>query len=375
MRPGPVGRIEESESSRTIARKKLPDLIEAQMAGQADLAARLLSDSPPVRMEALASARKRPLVLAELACSSPFGDLRLSSVAALEDGPALAEIASYSHFRDSRLAAARRLEGKEDMLAGVACDGMFGDARGMALSMMGDGGRAEVAIRSRKSGARKAALSMMSDPSALIQVAEECPYRSTREGAVRKLSRDREALCSLAVSSPRIEARRAAVAHLCPHLQEVGADVLVEIASLAPEEDYRLLALARMAADAPSLRRAMQKARHWGTRMTAIMLLSELVGEIDDANLLSEIAVLSPDRGSRAAAISKLSADPHSLAEVARRSRYSDTRDSALARISRDGASLRKVARSSAYHGTRGKAHRLACGREVLRRTLERLLG
>ncbi len=376
MRSGPEGVVEESVGfSRPDARKRFRKPDEPERRDPARLAEGLLSDSPQRRAEALAMVGRRPAALAELACSSTHEDMRLDAVAALADGTALSDVASYSHFRDSRLAAVRRLEGDGGRLLAVACGSLFWDSIDAALSMMGDGERAEVAIRSRKSRARKAALSLMRDSSALLQVAEESPYRSARGEAVRRLGKDTTALCGLAVGSARTDSRKAAVAHLCPRLQELGADVLVEIAALAPEEDYRLLALARIGTDAASLRRVLQKARHWGTRTTAMMLISEMVGEIDDANLLAEIAVRSPDRDSRLSALNKLSADPAALADVARRSRYRDTRDSALARLSGDGALLRKVRLSSSYGDTRRKAHRLACGKDVLRRTLEALLG
>ncbi len=376
MRNGPKGLAEESvELSRPIARKGFGKPAEPERRDPARLAESLLSDSPSRRREALSMVRGNPAALAELACSSPHPDLRLDAVAALADEAALSEVASYSHFRDSRLAAVRRLEGDGERLTMVACSSQFRDTAAAALEMMGDGERADVAIRSPKPAARKAALSMIRDSAALLQVADESPYRSAREEAVHRLRKDTEALCGLAVGSARTDARKAAVAHLCPSLQEVGADVLVEIAALAPEEDYRLLALARLGSDASSLRRVLQRARHWGTRMTAIMLISEIVGEIDDANLLAEIAVLSPDRDSRRAALNKLSADPAALAEVARRSRFRDTRDSALGRLSGDSASLRHIRRSSGYRDTRRRAHSLACGKDVLRKTLEALLG
>ncbi len=377
MQSGPDGleRKESAELSRTIARKNRPHPAEPDRNSRSHLAGKLLSERPEERIVAVGRLKDDPAVLAELACSSPFPDVRQAAVASLADEAALAEIAAYSHFKDSRQGAVRRVEGSGDCLEWIACTSIFSDTTAAAITLMKDGERAEVAIRSQKAAARKAALAMITDGPSLLRVAEESRFKGTREEAVRRLSDDLEALCGLAIGSGRSDARKAAVAHLCPRLQEVGADVLVEIASLARIEDYRLLALAQIATDPPSLRRVLQKSRHWGTRMTAIMLISEIVGEIDDLNMLSDIAILSPDREGRMAAVAKLSADPQALMEVARRSQFRDTRDSALRRLAGDGERLRKISRSACYPDTRRKAHRLSCGKEVLRKTLEGILG
>jgi hypothetical protein len=374
MQSGPRGldTTRSDGSSRTIARKIRAPPAEPERHDPAGLTLRLVSDDEAERAGAVALLRDQD-ALRELACSSPHQDVRLASVSRLSDEEGLAEIAAFSHFSDSRLEALRRVRGREG-LVWVASSTHFGDARKLAIGSMDDDERAEVAILSRKPRAREAALAAIRDAPSIIRVANESLSRSTRRKAVGRLKDDVEALSGIALGGPGAEERKEAVRHLCPHLRRLGPDVLVEVAALAGVEDYRLLAVAMLSSDAGSLRSVLRKSRHWGTRTAAIMLISEIVGEVDDANTLTDIAVLSPDRDGRRAALAKLSADPQALQEVARRSRYRDTRRAALLRLAGDGDSLRRIRMTASYPDTRRKAHALAGGKETLRKTLEKLL-
>lgn len=373
MQSGPRG-LEpgrDSEFSRPIERKKRYPAPEAER--NADVALMLISEDAAERAAALRRVMDRKEVLAELACSAPHADTRLSAVAMLHEAKALCEVARFSHFTDSRSEALRMLSGRKEALVDIACSSLFPDTRRAAVSMMDDESRVEVAVRAQRGDARREAVASMKDVPALLRLIEETPFRSARKEAVGKLRSDAESLSRIAVSSRHKDARKAAIGHLRERISGLGTEVLVEIAALAHDEDARYVALSMLSENAPAMRRVLHKAPHKDMRTAALVLMSEQLGSIDDPAILCEIAMRAPEATAREAAIGKLGADPQALLEIALGARDQDARDSALRRLSAEPEMLRKIRRASSHRDTRRKAHGLLSGSlaGLLRRMLD----
>jgi hypothetical protein len=193
--------------------------------------------------------------------------------------------------------------------------------------------------------------------------------------AMNNLSSDVDSLCSL-VLSDHPEIKRTAATKLSGYVEEIeDMDALVEIAKVSPNEDARYIAVGRISNDPISLRSVISESQFADAKTTALMLLSDMVNELDDPEILSEVAMMSPYPDCRSAAVERLVGRSSALLDVANKSRFRDARDLALNKLRSDVQALKSVSRLSKYRDTRKKAHGMVAKPEVFASELTRILG
>ncbi len=342
------------------------------------LAGILTSGERLAMLNAVDRLRGRARVLVELALFSNFQFVRLAAVQNLaSEIEALLDVAKYCQYDDTRASAIDELVPHPGALADAAISSLFGDTRLSAVSLLSDADAlAAVASRSPNKDSRLAALQKISgDSSALVKVAEGSAYRSARLEAIDSLSSDTSSLCSLALSKNG-EVKKAAVAKLSSYVEEIDdADALIEIAKVSPHEDARYIAVGRLSNDPYALRAIMAESEHSDSKATSLMLLSDMVSELDDPDLLADVASMSPYQDCRAAAIERLIGQSQALLLVANRSRFKDSRELALQKLKADVDALKSVSKLSRYRDTRKKAHSLVSKPDVFQGELARILG
>jgi hypothetical protein len=341
--------------------------------------ARILTSGERLEMlNAVDRLRGRSRILVELACFSNFQFVRLAAVSNLSgDEEALIDIAKYCQYDDTRASAVDELSSSGRALAEIACSSLFPDTRLGAVNVISDSGiLADVAGRSPNRDSRTAAMKRISNNSAALRkVAQESGYRSSRIEALNSLSSDVDSLCSL-VLSRHPEIKKSAASKLSSYVEEIeDMEALIEIAKVSPNEDARYIAVGRISNDPLSLRSVVSHSRFSDARSTALMLLSDMVSEVDDSEILSEIAMLSPYPDCRAAAIERLVGQSSSLLAIASKAKFKDTRDLALAKLKSDVQALKSVSRLSKYKDTRKKAHSMVSKPDVFASELTRILG
>jgi hypothetical protein len=210
---------------------------------------------------------------------------------------------------------------------------------------------------------------------ALRKVAERSSFRSVRMSAVDTLSSDIDSLCSL-VLSKHGEVKKAAAAKLSAFVEELDdVEALIELAKISPSEDARYIAVGRLSNDPFSLRTVISDSQYSDAKTTALMLLSDMVANLDDAEVLSEVAMLSPYPDCRSAAVERLVGQSNALLSVASKSRFRDSRELALTKLKGDVDALKSVSKLSRYSDTRKKAHSMVAKPEVFASELARILG
>jgi hypothetical protein len=105
------------------------------------------------------------------------------------------------------------------------------------------------------------------------------------------------------------------------------------------------------------------------------MLLSDMVSELDDHDLLAYVAGMSPYQDCRIAAIERLVGQSQALLEVANKSKFKDSRELVLEKLKTDVEALKSISRLSRYRDTRKKAHSLVSKPDVFEAELTRILG
>jgi hypothetical protein len=262
-------------------------------------------------------------------------------------------------------------------LVEIACSSLFGVTRMDAVNVLVEPeSLAEVAARSPNRDSRSAAMGKISEnASALRKVAEHSSYRSVRMSAVDTLSSDIDSLCSL-VLSKHTEVKKAAAARLSAFVEELDdVEALIEIAKVSPSEDARYIAVGRLSNDPYSLRTVIADSAYSDARTTALMLLSDMVADLDDSEMLSEVAMLSPYPDCRSAAVERLVGQSSALLSVASKSKFKDSRELALLKLKGDVESLKSVSKLSKYSDTRKKAHSMVAKPDVFESELTRILG
>lgn len=344
----------------------------------AHLAKVLTSGERLAMLSAVDRLKGKSRILAELALFSHFQFVRLAAVTNLSgDAESLVDIAKYCQFDDTRASAVDELSSNSRALVEVACSSLFADTRADAVGQISDtAALAEVASRSPSKDSRSAALKRIADNrAALRKVVQDSSYRSSRMEALAGLSSDVDALCSL-VFSDRPEIKKSAASSLSGYVEEIDdMDALVEIAKISPNEDARYIAVGRISNDPISLRTVISESRFTDARTTALMLLSDMVNDIDDPEILSEVAIHSPYPDCRSAAVERLVGRSSSLLEVANKSHFRDARDLALGKLQSDVQALKNVSKLSKYRDTRKKAHGMVARPDVFASELTRILG
>jgi hypothetical protein len=345
----------------------------------AHLAKVLVSGERLEMLNAVDRLRGRSRVLAELACFSSFQFVRLAAVSHLtNDSEALADVAKYCPYDDTRASAVDELSSDRAYLLDIACSSLFRDTRLKSVELLSDPDTlAKVASRSPNSDSRTAALERISDnPAALRKVSDESPYRRVRLAAMKGLSSHVPALCSLLISSKHPELRKKAALLLSSSVEELDdVDALTEIAKLSPSADVRYLAVGRLWKHHFALRKVVGETRYADARSTALMLLSDAVAHLDDADLLADVAIMSPYGDCRSAAIERLVGQSAALLSVASKSRFKDARSRALDKLKGDVPALKNLVRLSKYSDTRMQAHKMVANPEVFQSELSRILG
>jgi hypothetical protein len=318
-------------------------------------------------------------ILVELACFSSFQYVRLASISHLVyDTDALIEIAKFCQYADTRAAALDDLSMSNPALVEVACSSLFKDTRADAVSLMSElGAVAEVAARSPHKDSRDAAMGrIIDDRAALKRVAEESAYRAVRLQAVKNLSSEPETLSSLVISARHPDVKKAAASKLAAFVEEVDdVDALIEVAKFSPNEDARYLAIGRLSEQPWALRTVVYESKFRDAKSTALMLLSDIVYELDDPDMLTEVAMLSPYEDCRAVAVERLVGQSSALLSVANKSKFKDAREQAIDKLKDDVESLKSVSRLSKYQDTRKRAHKLVSDPENFASELHRILG
>jgi hypothetical protein len=344
----------------------------------AHLAKILTSGERLEMLNAVDRLRGRSRILVELACFSNFQFVRLAAVSNLSgDEEALIDIAKYCQHDDTRASAVDELSHIGRALVEVACSSLFSDTRLDAVHAISDDAvLAEVAVRSPNRDSRTAAMKRISNNSAALRkVAQESSYRSSRIEALNSLSSDVDSLCSL-VLSRHPEIKKSAASKLSGYVEEIDdMEALIEIAKVSPNEDARYIAVGRISNDPISLRSVITDSRFNDARSTALMLLSDMVSDIDDSEILSDVAMLSPYPDCRAAAVERLVGQSNSLLEIANKAKFKDSRELALSKLKSDVQALKSVSKLSKYKDTRKKAHSMVSKPEVFASELARILG
>jgi hypothetical protein len=342
------------------------------------LAKILTSGERLAMLSAVDRLKGRARVLVELALFSNFQFVRMAAVQHLSNDPeALLDIAKFCHYEDTRGSALDELSSNQSSLSDVACSSLFAGTRMDAVKVMEDpNALADVAARSPHKDSRGAALGKIVDkPAALKKVAEESTYRSTRMSAIDSLASSVESLCSLLLSR-HTEVKKAAASKLSSYVEELSdPDALMQIAKLSPSEDARYIAVGRLSSDPWSLRTIVAEATYADAKTTALMLLSDMVAQLDDSEILSDVATLSPYPDCRVAAIERLVGQSNALTSVASRSKFKDAREHALVKLKGDAEALKAVSRLSRYGDTRKRAHGMVAKPEVFESELARILG
>ncbi len=342
------------------------------------LASILTSGERLAMLNAVDRLRGRSRVLIELALFSNFQFVRLAAVSNLSSDPeALVDVAKFCQHDDTRASAVDELVRYSGSLVEVAKSSLFGDTRVAAVGLLSDyNALAEVASKSPSKDSRGAALERISgNRAALRKVAEESAYRAARMGAIESLSSDVGSLCSL-VLSKNSEVKRTAASKLSSYVEELeDADALIEIAKVSPHEDARYIAVGRLSNDPFALRTIISESSYGDARTTSLMLLSDMVSELDDPDLLCDVAALSPYQDCRSAAIERLVGQSQALLQVANKSKFKDSRELALQKLKTDIEALKSVSKLSKYRDTRKKAHSLVSKPDVFHAELARILG
>jgi hypothetical protein len=343
------------------------------------LASILTSGTRLAMLNAVDRLRGRVRVLVELASFSSFQYVRLAAIENLANEiEALVDIAKFCQYSDTRSAAVDELSSEANALSEVSCSSLFADTRLEAVDTLTDQqGLVSVAARSPHKDSRNAALGKIANNSAALKkVAEDSSYRNARLEAIKCLSSDIKTLSSLVLSSRHAEVKKTAASMLSGFVEELDdPDTLAEIAKQSPNEDARYLAVGRLSGDPWALRGIISDARYADAKSTAIMLLSDMVPELQDAEILADVAVMSPYQDCRIAAIERLAGESNSLLSVASKSRFKDSRDQALHMLRSDIEALKSVSKLSRYHDTRKKAHSMVSKPDVFQNELARILG
>lgn len=323
--------------------------------------------------------RGKSRVLFELACYSNFQYVRLSAVANMNgDAEALGDIAKYCPHADTRSAALDELASDGSALADVACSSYFKDTRLDAVMLMGNTkSLVFVATRSPHTDSRLAALEKISfDHNSLHRVAEESIYRSARISAVKKLASNMMALSMLLSRTKYPEIRKLVAELLSQYIDQIdNADVLVELAKCSANQDARYLAVGKLWRNSSSLRRVVGESNYKDAKSTALMLLSDMVENLDDSDALVDVATQSPYEDCRAAAVERLVGMSSSLLSVATKSKYKATRNLAITKLKKDPETLKSVFKLSKYQDTRTMAHKIVSSSDVFKTELEKILG
>lgn len=376
-------RSHEDERTKRPDRKKDKKGV-AKFHGAADrftfshLAKVLTSGERLAMLSAVDRLKGRARVLVELALFSNFPFVRLAAVSHLSnDVEGLIDIAKYCHYEDTRAASVDELSNNASALIEVACSSMFGTTRMDAVNLLVEPeSLSEIAARSPHRDSRTAAMEKISENAgALRKVAEHSSIKSVRMSAVDTLSSDIDSLCSL-VLSKHSEVKKAAAAKLSAFVEELDdVEALIEIAKISPSEDARYIAVGRLSNDPWSLRTVIADSDYGDAKTTALMLLSDMVADLDDAEVLSEVAMLSPYPDCRSAAVERLVGQSNALLSVASKSKFKDSRELALHKLKGDVDALKSVSKLSKYSDTRKKAHTMVSKPEVFESELARILG
>lgn len=344
----------------------------------ADLAKILTSGGRLAMLNAVDRLRGRSRILVELALFSNFQFVRLAAVTNLSsDIEALIDIANYCHYDDTRVSALDELSHNFQALIEVACSSLFGNTRIDAVNMILDPhALATIAVKSPNKDSRSSALEKIAkNKTALKRVAEESAYRPIRMEALKNLSSDMGSLCSL-VLSKNDEVKKAAVGKLSAFVDELNdMDALIAIAKYSSNEDARYIAVGRISNDPLSLRTVISESQYSDARSTALMLLSDMVPNVEDTEVLADVAILSPYQDCRAAAVDRLVGQNAALLNVATKAKFKDSRNLALDRLKDDIESLKNISRLSKYKDTRKKAHKMVSRPDVFASELTRILG
>jgi len=342
------------------------------------LAKVLTSGERLAMLNAVDRLKGRSRVLIELALFSNFQFVRLAAVANLANDPeALIDIAKFCHYEDTRASALDELANSAKALVEVACSSLFSTTRVDSVNLLVEpDALAEVASRSPNRDSRTSAMDKISEnASALRKVAENSSYRAMRMCAVDSLSTDVDSLCSL-VLSRHAEVKKAAAAKLSAFVEELeDSEALIEIAKVSPSEDARYIAVGRLSNDPFALRTVISESGFSDAKTTALMLLSDMVADLDDAEVLSDVAMQSPYPDCRAAAVERLVGQSNALLSVASKSKFKDSRELALLKLKGDVDTLKNVTKLSKYSDTRKKAHSMVAKPDVFEGELARILG
>jgi len=344
----------------------------------AHLAKILTSGERIAMLNAVDRLKGRSRILVELACFSTFQFVRLAAVSHLsQDSEELIDVAKYCNYSDTRASAVDELSKDSKALVEVACSSLFKDTRLDAVNSLTDPhALAEVAAVSPNVDSRSAALGRIdNNRPALKRVAEVTTYRSSQVKAIERLSSDPHSLSSLTLcKNPKV--KKLAAAKLAGFVEELDdPESLAQIAKLSSNEDARYIAVGRLSKDAYSLRSIFMDSQFSDARSTAMMLLSDMVNELDDADILSDVGTQSPYPDCRSAAIDRLVGRSTPLLSIASNSRFKDSRDKALEKLRTDVAALKSVCRLSKYPDTRKKAHGMVVKPDVFEAELGRILG
>ncbi len=342
------------------------------------LAKVLTSGERLAMLNAVDKLKGRSRVLVELACFSNFQFVRLAAVINLSgDVEALIDIAKFCHYDDARASALDELSSVPSGLVEVACSSLFGNTRKSAVDLIVDTDSiVDVASRSPNKDSRSAALDRIGhNRSALARVADSSPYKAVRMSALKGLASDPDALCSL-VHSKYPEVKKSAVSKLSDFVEDLDdAEALIEIAKASPHEDARYLAVGRISNDPLSLKSVISDSTYADAKSTALMLLSDMVQQLSDADVLSDVAMLSPYGDCRSAAVERLVGQSAALLNIANNSKFKDSRELAIQKLKTDVSALKQISRLSKYQDTRKKAHNLVAKPEVFASELSRILG
>ena len=345
----------------------------------AHLAKILTSGDRIAMLKAVDRLQGKARILVELACFSNFQFVRLASISHLTfDSDALVEIAKYCQYADTRAAAVDELSMNAIALIEVACSSLFKDTRIDAVSILEDPeSLAMVASNSPNKDSREAAMDKISDDrESLANIALESNYRKMRQKAVEKLSSDPDALAALVVATRYPDVRKSAASKLSDYVEEVDdVDTLIEIAKFSPNEDARYLAVGRLSEHPWALKTIIYEAKFKDAKSTALMLLSDIVYDIDDPEMLSEVAILSPYEDCRAVAVERLVGQSSALLSVANTAKYKNSRELAIEKLKDDAESLKSVSKLSKYQDTRKKAHSLVSNPDAFQEQLSKILG
>ncbi|MBU0532774.1 hypothetical protein KKB44_04750 [Candidatus Micrarchaeota archaeon] len=342
------------------------------------LAKVLTSGQRIAMLNAVDRLKGRSRVLVELAAFSNFQFVRLAAISNLaSDIWDLVEIAKYCQYADTRSAAVDELSANNEALAEVASSSLFKDTRIEAVSIITDpDSLAQVAASSPNRDSRTRALEMISKHNrALKRVAQESSYKTARAEAVKSLKNDAKVLCSL-LTSKHADVRKSAASLLSTSVDKLDdATSLTEIAKISPNEDARYLAIGRLSQHPFRLREVVYNSKYRDARSTALMLLSDIVEDIDDPEMLAEVAILSPYEDCRSAAIERINEQSSALLAIAIKSKFKDARDLALDKLKGDVEALKSASKLSRYNDTRKKAHGIVSRPEVFHKELSKILG